>query len=583
MDYCDFPRGKYRASVTTHYKDELKQDKSIQSNYFYFESTQEMEEFVFQSASVDVCHQYFQDNSKNRVWIAYIDEEDSVIRVKYSDDQMPYYWYSFQLPSTIVAEKCGLCFNSNLSTQQGNSNVYEFLTDEYPFLYYIRENTLYVCNLNNNTTITISENSIIDASMVRGPVAINRSYNLGLIVFFIAGDNSVFYKQYINGVWYDAEVVPALGISNVAFTKIQAFRTWDFRVGVLLKNIDNELYQYVTYTEGFSNLSNDYLRVGATANVVGLTKIIYHDFKNGDEYIKVGATANGLILYGYSAISVSAENIEDSSHNWSTTVQVRFDYPNTLNTANASMFMLTDTFDNHFVCTNVALSADGYTLTLTFDEFNAAYRANDVTVHYTAPSSGGLQSPAVQTSSFDITFVPQNLVDPGPPPEVYTIYNNGEDMKVYIQFDLNLTNADITTLGSHFSLSLSEYSYIPEGSLVAKTRSIAAMDFYNGTTDTIELTINNPNFSSAVGDITVIYDGTGGLKGIGGPVAAFSETFTPTGLTWKGNQNDVEYIKVGATASAVMTRIYYHNFKNDDEYIKVGASASAVLTDIHDL
>ena len=70
--------------------------------------------------------------------------------------------------------------------------------------------------------------------------------------------------------------------------------------------------------------------------------------------------------------------------------------------------------------------------------------------------------------------------------------------------------------------------------------------------------------------------------GRGGPVLAFSETFSPEDLIFKGHQNDAEHIEVGLSALGELKHVDYINVKCD-EYIEVSVSANAALTNIHDI
>ena len=97
------------------------------------------------------------------------------------------------------------------------------------------------------------------------------------------------------------------------------------------------------------------------------------------------------------------------------------------------------------------------------------------------------------------------------------------------------------------------------------------------------LTPNIPNFSSAVGNVTVSYDGLGGLGGTGGPTAAFDGVFTPSGLTWKGNQNAEEHIEVNVIANVALQAITYTEAQDSAEHIEVNVAAIVTLTNIHDL
>ena len=92
-------------------------------------------------------------------------------------------------------------------------------------------------------------------------------------------------------------------------------------------------------------------------------------------------------------------------------------------------------------------------------------------------------------------------------------------------------------------------------------------------------------FESAAGNITVAYDGTGTLAGVGGPVAAFSRIFTPAGLVFKGDQNDAEHIEISSiTAAAALTQINYKSAYNGGEHLEIASiTAVGTLTNVSDI
>lgn len=99
--------------------------------------------------------------------------------------------------------------------------------------------------------------------------------------------------------------------------------------------------------------------------------------------------------------------------------------------------------------------------------------------------------------------------------------------------------------------------------------------FDSGSTNSIQ---------RAVGDITVVYDGSGTLKGQGGPVMAFERTFTPEGLDPKNNPHATEHIEIADMVSTgTLTRIY-HTDASGNEHIELSdISAVGVLTRIEDI
>lgn len=104
----------------------------------------------------------------------------------------------------------------------------------------------------------------------------------------------------------------------------------------------------------------------------------------------------------------------------------------------------------------------------------------------------------------------------------------------------------------------------------------------NADKKVLVLTTALPNFSSAVGNMSVSYDGLGGLQGTGGPSEAFTGTFTPSGLTWKGHQNDEEHIEITINPSMWLRLVVYYD-TYEEEHAEITITANVVLTDIHDL
>ena len=96
------------------------------------------------------------------------------------------------------------------------------------------------------------------------------------------------------------------------------------------------------------------------------------------------------------------------------------------------------------------------------------------------------------------------------------------------------------------------------------------------------LTTSIPNFSSAIGNMTVSYDGLGGLGGTGGPTAAFTGTFTPSGLTWKGHQRSEEHIGVSVSANISNTQVVY-SAAQEQEHLEATIVADVKLINVHDL
>lgn len=102
----------------------------------------------------------------------------------------------------------------------------------------------------------------------------------------------------------------------------------------------------------------------------------------------------------------------------------------------------------------------------------------------------------------------------------------------------------------------------------------------------LTLPIGNQNsIQNAVGDVTVHYDGHGFIRGEGGGVQPFDFAFTPTALTYKGDQWDEEHIEISdITAEGNLIAVQYTDVQSGDEHIEISnITAVGVLTHIDDI
>ena len=141
----------------------------------------------------------------------------------------------------------------------------------------------------------------------------------------------------------------------------------------------------------------------------------------------------------------------------------------------------------------------------------------------------------------------------------------GDGAKIKIIFDNPLVG-DVTGKHNSFTVTVPEYTYVPGGTIQNVVKTVAST--YAGDTAYELILEMEPlkRFESAAGDITVAYNGTGGLAGQGGGVQAFSVSFTPVDLVPKPDQNDEEHIEISnVTATGVLTRIYYTDTVDQDQ------------------
>jgi hypothetical protein len=158
--------------------------------------------------------------------------------------------------------------------------------------------------------------------------------------------------------------------------------------------------------------------------------------------------------------------------------------------------------------------------------------------------------------------------------------------QIAIRFTEAITSGIDTCPPASFTVVVPEYTYVPGGVIQNVTKAVESVSAHPTDPNTIILTMVAPDrFESAAGDITVIYDGAGGLAGFGGPVAEGSITFTPQDLIPKPDQNDEEHLAItNISASGTLMRIYYSDLVQDLGHLEiVGITAVGTLTHINDI
>jgi hypothetical protein len=363
-------------------------------------------------SDVAVCHPYF-EREDGRIWVAYVRE--GILHVKWAENmeilsrsEWNDYWF------TDYAVSCSIAFNSK--AKHNARGIWEFITEEIPWVFWVTpEGQLKakLCTPLGQYEHELAIANVTDCSAVRAPAGDYGNWDLGLTVFFLMA-GQLYYRQYIDGEWCDAERVTISGLDDLTIVKIKAFNTWDYRVGVQLLTDDGKLYVLFTYTEGIGVRGSEHINMGVTAT--GRLFRIGYDAGYTNEHLEIGASAVGERIYGLSTIPLEAKNINYNG-DWGKKIEITMDYPNSA--GDVREFLLRDSNGNVYACEDIEF--DDNVIRLTFVNFNMAYSASNLTVIYT---KGTLMSPVVLTDSFSISFVPTNLVSPStPPPSVVSIYN----------------------------------------------------------------------------------------------------------------------------------------------------------------
>lgn len=516
------------------------------------------------------------DREADRVYLAYIDENGAHVKFSATEQRLEdYVWTDGGF--SAAASDVAIAFDGTMPKKADGTA--QFVTEERPWVFWINEGVLKGRILGLLGDVTLASANAEKVSAVRAAWAQATNVDFGLVCFFTLG-GALYYRQLIGGEWKDAEPV-TFGPPGVTWEDIRAFRTWDYRVGVQGLGSDGKVYELFTQFEGLARHGGEHIELD-TRSVGTLIPVEYHDAQTR-EHLSLAAAASpgpygGLYRTGAPQL-VEAENI-DTGGDWGRTALFRFDrhLDATEVAAQPTAFEIVDAYDRRFVAQTAAVDADGLTVRLGFLNFNGAF--GTCTARYVPGTVHSMAGAALLATS--CSFTPQNLVPPSVPvPALLSVENDG-DTQIIVTFNRALTGS-LTGAAPHFTASLSVPVYSPDGALHTETRtpvSVAASG-----SDTIVLTFaagNLTDLTKSDGSITLVYDGAGPLAGEGGPVFPFSETFTPTGLTPKYDQNEAEHIELGVTASGTLTRIYY-TYAQETEHISLGVTAAGTLTHIDDL
>lgn len=179
-------------------------------------------------------------------------------------------------------------------------------------------------------------------------------------------------------------------------------------------------------------------------------------------------------------------------------------------------------------------------------------------------------TPAGTTISVDTKLNNESVWNPLPSTRIVSgITKRTDCSSLYLDIRISMTTTDENVSPSLEKLMVFAYNTYDANKIV--------LNFPKGI---------NQSFQRAEGrSITVNYDGHGSLRGWGGPVQAFSESFTPTELTNpKNNPNGQEHIelsKIGISISNILLRHVTVDAPN--EHVEIDADITTVLTDIHDI
>lgn len=212
-----------------------------------------------------------------------------------------------ELDCAETAVSCSVCFDS-VTVRKANDTE-EWVTERVPFVFWVDADGALHCRkwFTNQDTILVSSDAV-QVTSVRASYSQIERFNFGLIVFCLLESGQVIYRQYINGTWYDAEVVQ-FGPEDVTFSGISAFRTWDYRVGIQGITEDGDVYELFTQYEGIGTRNQEHIEITSITAAGVLTEVQYHDGYETEHVEISGISAEGHLWGAMEPEIIDAYNV----------------------------------------------------------------------------------------------------------------------------------------------------------------------------------------------------------------------------------------------------------------------------------
>ena len=390
-------------------------------------------------------------------------------------------------PFMETADDVAIAFDADL--ERLDSGNEEFITESSPWVFWCAAGVLYGRKLDDPTgTVTLATSNVSAVSAVRASWSDLIEFDFGLMVFFVIA-GSVYYRQYIQGEWYDAVQVPDGMLSQSrTYTDVSVTRTWDYRVVVQAIDSNGTIYEAYTQYGGMGTRNQDHIEVKkfyAEGTNIGVR---YLSAKNGDtDVVNVSTILGDAVIHSTLVPNIiEAYNTPNLEEDWGKIAVFVFDV--NLDAArvmaNYSCFSIVDSVGNVFVATSAVLSDDRRTVTLTFGDFNAARGVCK------AKFTGNGMRTCAETVMEDreLSFTPENLVPPPiDPPAPTVVWNSTPDgSEVRIEFSEQVTSF-LSNANAAFTLEMDEFNYIPEGILEEKVRIVESVSYLAGVSQDLNL------------------------------------------------------------------------------------------------
>ena len=418
-----------------------------------------------------------------RIYIAYIDGGHAYLKSAEWKVRMDnHIWLEEDFDE--LADDVAIAFDSTL--EKLNNGNEEFVTGTAPWLFWCKDGFLYCRMLGDTETVALATANVTAVSAVRATWSELADFDFGLIVFFVIA-GALYYRQLIDGVWYDAEQVPDSILSqSLTYTDVSASRTWDYRIVLQAITDDGTVYEAYSQYGGIGTRNQEHIQI-ENLSAQGATTEVQYMSSQGTENVQVSQIRGSAAIHSTLVPSIiRAFNADDGEGNWGKLAVFVFDVDLDAEqvSENEQLFTIRDSLGATYTATSAVLSSDLRTVVLTFADFNAARGS------CTATFTGGTITTCAGTLMETVTlgFTPENLVppavDPPEPERLWNITSDGTD--VHIEFTEPITSF-LSTAEEAFSVSIQEYEYLPEGALQSATRQVESVAYLTGVSQDLDL------------------------------------------------------------------------------------------------
>lgn len=491
------------------------------------------------------------------------------------------------------AEKISIAYDGKF--EKNVEDIDEFITEKYPWVAWVHNGVLTARKINANMPdVILAESNCTAVSLVRGTWSEVSKFDYGLIAFFILNGN-LFYRQYINGVWYDAEVVNA--IPGHTWVDVAAYRTWDYRVGVQLKDSNGEIYDLLTQFMGIGSRNIEHIDVVNITNEPNNMELTYLKGYSDNEHVELSSIytpSHSQPNHGSYEIGplymLSAYNQNDGEGNYGKQIVVEFNKEIDIDSIGMSVdnFIFTDDSDKRLIPQSVSRDWTGRIVTFKFVSFNDA--VGNISIEYLKTLNGvNAKSMAGYELNEDaVSFTPINLdpsIDCPSPESISNSYGT-----IVITFDDDISGSVTDSLNS-FRVIIQEIDYSRTNVGEIKEKDIPVVGGAFTSLRTISLNFgpgNTVNMENNVGRVTVRYSGNENLFKTSDSsklVNSFILSFKPSDeIPYKGPtifRENVECTNIVQNADC--KKIEYTNTKHDEHVEVFDISLESVCKHIDDI